>query len=68
MIPTTITQLMGAQPAGARRRAAVCVPAYLIARHSNPSNVLVSGFWAGVEMGHTPTIKRPTRHLAPRTT
>mgnify|MGYP001075440756 CR=1 FL=1 len=71
MIPTTLTQRMGAQPVAVRRRAAVCAPAYVAPRATRLSNVsFTSGLWGGVDMGHatTPTIKRPTRHLVPRTT
>jgi len=71
MIPTTLTQRMGAQPVAVRRRAAVCASAYLAVPATRLGNVsFESGNWTGGDLGHatTPTIKRPTRHLVPRTT
>lgn len=68
MTPATMTQMMGAAPIAARRRAAVCVPAYLAARTSNRPNVTGSGFWGAVAVGHSISTKCPARHLAPRPT
>jgi len=71
MILATTMQQMGSQPIAARRRAAVCASAYLAVPATRLGNVsFESGNWTGGDLGHatTPTIKRPTRHLVPRTT
>jgi len=68
MNSTTMTQMTGAAPVAARRRAVVCVPAYLTTRHSNLTTLHMGGFWGSGVVGHTIATKRPTRHLAPRPT
>ncbi|HWL43862.1 MAG TPA: hypothetical protein VNQ73_13030 [Ilumatobacter sp.] len=71
MIRTTPTQLMGQLPVVARRRGPVavhCTRPYAGTPNGNGNWVLASGFWVGSMDATTRTIKRPTRHLAPRTT
>ena len=83
MIPTTLTQLMGRQPVTARRRGPVVAafrhaPNHATRPYSGTATictaepagnlVLASGFWAGSMVASFATIKRPSRHLAPRST
>ena len=83
MNPTTLTQQTGSLPAGARRRGPVPAAFRHAPNHATrpyagtpticiaePAGnwVLASGFWAGSMVASCTATKRPTRHLAPRST
>lgn len=70
MIPMTLTQQMGQPPVAARHRGPVamhCTRPYAGTPNANGNWALASGFWVA-SVVTTRSIKRPARHLVPRTT